>query len=130
MVFRDLVLPLLALWPSFEWQRLAYDPPPGWLDHSTEENSDLTQNRELRQAERTVSDWDHEKVAVPDTMHRMTECNLQLPPLLAPPSPVPVRPWIKPLSFVNLLRPEEEGGTFLSAEVIAAAPATATGATA
>jgi hypothetical protein len=131
---RDLVLTLLALWPSFEWQRLVRDPPPGWLDPSTEEDSDLTQNRELHQAERTVSPWDHEKVAVPDTMHCMTECNLQLSPLPedpeVPPSPVPVRPWIKPLSFVQLLRPEEKGGTILSAEVIAAVPAAATGATA
>jgi hypothetical protein len=28
---RELVLALLDLWPSFEWERLVLDPPPGWL---------------------------------------------------------------------------------------------------
>lgn len=67
-------------------------------------------------------------------MDSMIECNLQLPPLPedpeVPPLLVPVRPWIKRLSFVPQLRPEEEGGTIHSAEVIAAVPASATGATA
>jgi len=48
----------------------------------------------------------------------------------APPSLVPVHPWIKPLLFVQLLRPEEKGATILSAEVFAAAPDATTGATA
>jgi hypothetical protein len=99
---RDLVLTLLDLWPSFEWERLVRDPPSGWLDPPTEENSDLTQNVELRQVERPASPWDHKKVAVCDTMHRMTECNLQLPPLPEEPEDpvpiVPLRPVFKPKS--------------------------------
>jgi hypothetical protein len=88
---RDLVLTLLDLWPSFEWERLVRDPPPGWLDHSPEEGADLTQNDDARQVEHPVSIWDHKKVAVLDTMHRMTECNLQLPLLPEEPlDPVPI----------------------------------------
>jgi len=37
--------------------------------------------------------------------------------------PHSAEPWIKLLSFVELLRPEEEGGTVLSTEVFTAAPA-------
>ena len=70
------------------------DAPPGWLD------ADLTQNDDVRQVEQPVSVWDHKKVAVPDTMHRMTDCNLQLPPLPEehedPTSLVPLRAVSKP----------------------------------
>jgi DNA polymerase type B, organellar and viral len=93
---RDLVLALLDLWPSFQWERLVRDAPPRWL-------GDLTQNDDARQVEQQVSVWDHRKVAVPDTMHpmhRMTECNLQLPPLPEededPVTIVPLRPVLKP----------------------------------
>jgi hypothetical protein len=87
---RDLVLALLDLWPSFEWERLVRDAPAGWIDE------DLTQNDGARQVERPVTIWDHEKVALPDTTHRVTECNLQLPPAPQDASIVPLRPVLKP----------------------------------
>ena len=135
---RDLVLALIDIWPSFEWERLVLDPPPGYLDNSTVEKCNRAQTDEMREAKRPVTSWEQTIVSVPDMMmNSYPFVKLKPPPPSAspeepevPPSPVPVRPWIKPLSFVQLLRPEEEGGTSLSAEVIAAAPATATGATA
>jgi hypothetical protein len=88
---RELVLAVRDIRPSFEWERLVRDAPPGWLDE--EESSDLTQNDDARQVEQPISVWDHRKVAVPDTMHRMTECNLQLSSTLnEPEDPVPTVP--------------------------------------
>jgi hypothetical protein len=54
---RDLVLTLLDLWPAFEWQNLVLDPPPGWLDNSTEEKCDRPQIDVLREAEHPVTPW-------------------------------------------------------------------------
>src|SRR5262249_27038999 len=42
---RDLVLAVCDIWPSFEWERLVQDAPPGWLD------ADLTLNDKTRQVE-------------------------------------------------------------------------------
>jgi len=96
---RELVLAILDLWPSFEWERLVRGAPEGWLG-PVQADDDLPQTADVREVKRPLSPWDHKKVAVPDTMHRMTECNLQLPPLPEehedPVTIVPLRPPSKP----------------------------------
>ena len=50
---RELVLALLAIWPSFEWQRLVLDPPKGWLDGCGTTLRQPAQNDEIAPAK-----WD------------------------------------------------------------------------
>jgi hypothetical protein len=89
---RDLVITLLDLWPSFQWEKLVLDPPPGWLDNSTEEKCYRAQNRDLRQVEPPVSPWKETKVYFPGSMYRSElitptpERRPEVPPL------VPLRP--------------------------------------
>ena len=91
---RDLVLALLDLWPSFEWENLVLDPPPGWLDNSTQEKRYRAQNQDLRQVEPPVSPWQERKVYFPGS----TTWNGLITPTPEPPerrkeaTPVPLRP--------------------------------------
>jgi hypothetical protein len=89
---RDLVLAILDLWPSIEWERLVRAAPKGWLEQTETDDAHLTQTDDARQVKPPVSHWDHKKVALPDTMHRRSECNLQLSPAPEPEDPVPTVP--------------------------------------
>jgi hypothetical protein len=75
---RDLVLAVLAIWPSFEWERLVLDPPQGWLDNFTEEKRDCPQTVVLREVEQPVSPWEHSRVSFPATKGSMSPMKLKL----------------------------------------------------
>jgi len=75
-----LALTLRSIWPSFEWERLVADPPPGWLDNSTEEKCDLPQNVDLREVEQSVSPWKDGRVSLPGTKDSMHHLKLKLNP--------------------------------------------------
>jgi len=77
---RELVLTLRSIWPSFEWERLVADPPPGWLDNSTEETCDRPQNDDLREVEQSVSPWKDGRVSLPGTKDSMHHLKLKLNP--------------------------------------------------
>jgi hypothetical protein len=77
---RDLVLALIDIWPSFEWERLVLDPPPGYLDNSIEEKCDRAQTDVMRDAERPVTSWDQTIVSVPYMMESYPHMKLKPPP--------------------------------------------------
>jgi len=61
-----MVLALLDLWPSFQWQRVVLDPPSWWLDNFTEEKCDRPQIEVLRKVEHPVSPGKRSKVYFPE----------------------------------------------------------------
>jgi len=88
---RDLVLALVELWPSLEWERLVLDPPTGWLDNSTQKICDRPQNGEMREVEQPVTHW--EQTIVSDPGMKCPWGVLKLTLSAHEPTPlVPVRP--------------------------------------
>jgi hypothetical protein len=88
---RDLVLALLELWPSFEWEHLVLDPPPGWL----EEPSDRPQSDQMREPEHHVTYWEQTIVSFPGMKDLWGIMKLKPSPPEEPeetPSPVPLQP--------------------------------------
>jgi hypothetical protein len=91
---RDLVLTLVELWPSLEWERLVLDPPPRWL----EETSDRPQNDQVREADRSVTLSTQRIVSIPDMKDPWGVVKLTPSPSSptegqeAAPHPVPRRP--------------------------------------